>query len=210
MNNLIETLNWRYATKRMNGNKIPSEKLDVILEAIKLSPSSAGLQPYTVFVIEDQAVKEKIHKVAYSQPQVIEASHLLVFAAYNKLTAENVSDYMNLIADTRSIPVESLDGFKNSISAGLLSRSEEVNAQWAARQAYIALGHALVAAASEQIDATPMEGFDAKGLDEILGLNEKGLNSVVIMTLGYRDSENDTLASAKKVRKTHEELFVTI
>ena len=117
---------------------------------------------------------------------------------------------MNLIADTRSIPVESLDGFKNSISAGLLSRSEEVNAQWAARQAYIALGHALVAAASEQIDATPMEGFDAKGLDEILGLNEKGLNSVVIMTLGYRDSENDTLASAKKVRKTHEELFVTI
>ncbi|WP_254561241.1 NAD(P)H-dependent oxidoreductase [Dyadobacter diqingensis] len=210
MNNLIETLNWRYATKRMNGNKIPSEKLDVILEAIKLSPSSAGLQPYTVFVIEDQAVKEKIHKVAYSQPQVIEASHLLVFAAYNKLTAENVSDYMNLIADTRSIPVESLDGFKNSISAGLLSRSEEVNAQWAARQAYIALGHALVAAASEQIDATPMEGFDAKGLDEILGLNEKGLNSVVIMTLGYRDSENDALASAKKVRKAHEELFVTI
>lgn len=210
MNNLIETLNWRYATKRMNGNKIPSEKLDVILEAIKLSPSSAGLQPYTVFVIEDQTVKEKIHKIAYSQPQVIEASHLLVFAAYNKLTAENVSDYMNLIADTRRIPVESLDGFKNSISAGLLSRSEEVNAQWAARQAYIALGHALVAAASEQIDATPMEGFDAKGLDEILGLNEKGLNSVVIMTLGYRDSENDALASAKKVRKAHEELFVTI
>lgn len=210
MNNLIETLNWRYATKRMNGNKIPSEKLDVILEAIKLSPSSAGLQPYTVFVIEDQEVKEKIHKVAYSQPQIIEASHVLVFAAYNKLTSENVSDYMNLIADTRSIPVESLDGFKNSISAGLLNRSEEVNAQWAARQAYIALGHALVAAASEQIDATPMEGFDAKGLDEILGLNEKGLNSVVIMTLGYRDSENDALASAKKVRKTHEALFVTI
>lgn len=210
MNNLIETLNWRYATKRMNGNKIPSEKLDVILEAIKLSPSSAGLQPYTVFVIEDQEVKEKIHKVAYSQPQIIEASHVLVFAAYNKLTSENVSDYLNLIADTRSIPVASLDGFKNSIGAGLLSRSEEVNAQWAARQAYIALGHALVAAASEQIDATPMEGFDAKGLDEILGLNEKGLNSVVIMTLGYRDSENDPLASAKKVRKTHEALFVTI
>lgn len=210
MNNLIETLNWRYATKRMNGNKIPSEKLDVILEAIKLSPSSAGLQPYTVFVIEDQAVKEKIHKVAYSQPQIIEASHVLVFAAYNKLTSENVSDYLNLIADTRSIPVASLDGFKNSINSALLSRSEEVNAQWAARQAYIALGHALVAAASEQIDATPMEGFDAKGLDEILGLNEKGLNSVVIMTLGYRDSENDALASAKKVRKTHEKLFVTI
>lgn len=210
MNNLIETLNWRYAAKRMNGNKIPSEKLDIILEAIKLSPSSGGLQPYTVFVIEDQEVKEKIHKVAYSQPQIIEASHVLVFAAYNKLTEENITDFIQLIADTRSVPLESLDGFKNAISAGFLNRSEEVNAQWAARQAYIALGHALVAAASVQVDATPMEGFDANGLDEILGLNQKGLNSVVIMTLGYRDSENDNLAHAKKVRKAHEELFVTI
>jgi len=210
MNNLIETLNWRYATKRMNGNKIPSEKLDVILEAIQLSPSSAGLQPYTVFVIEDQEVKEKIHKISYHQPQIIESSHLLVFAVYNTITAEIISDYMTLIAETRGIPVESLDGFKTSITAGILTRTEEVNAHWADRQAYIALGHALVAAASEKIDATPMEGFDAKALDEILGLNEKGLHSVVIMTLGYRDDENDVLAKAKKVRRPHEELFVTV
>ncbi len=121
-----------------------------------------------------------------------------------------LKNYMNLIADTRGIPAESLDGFKTSISNGILSRTEEINAQWAARQAYIALGHALVAAASEQVDATPMEGFDANGLDEILGLNEKGLHSVVIMTLGYRDAEKDVLASAKKVRRSHEELFVTI
>lgn len=210
MSNLIETLNWRYATKRMNGEKVPAEKLKVILDAIQLSPSSAGMQPYTVFVIEDQEIKEKIQKIAFMQPQIAEASHLIVFASWTKITAEHVDEYMNLIADTRGIPAESLDGFKTSISNGILSRTEEVNAQWAARQAYIALGHALVAAASEQVDATPMEGFDANGLDEILGLNEKGLHSVVIMTLGYRDAEKDVLASAKKVRRSHEELFVTI
>ncbi|GLU51789.1 NAD(P)H-dependent oxidoreductase [Dyadobacter frigoris] len=210
MSNLIETLNWRYATKRMNGEKIPAEKLKVILEAIQLSPSSAGMQPYTVFVIEDQELKEKIQKVAYMQPQIAEASHLIVFASWTKITAEHIDEYMNLIAHTRGVSAESLDGFKTSITNGILSRPEEDNAQWAARQAYIALGHALVAAASEQIDATPMEGFDANGLDEILDLNEKGLHSVVIMTLGYRDAENDVLASAKKVRRSLEELFVTL
>lgn len=210
MSNLIETLNWRYATKRMNGDKVPAEKLDVILEAIKLSPSSAGLQPYTVFVIEDQEVKEKIQKVAFMQPQIAEASHLIVFASWTKITTGHIDEYMNLIADTRGISAESLDGFKAAVTNMVMNRTEEGRAQWAARQAYIALGHALVAAASEQVDATPMEGFDANGLDEILGLNEKGLHSVVIMTLGYRDAEKDVLASAKKVRRSHEELFVTI
>lgn len=210
MNNLIETLNWRYAAKRMNGNKIPAEKLDVILEAIQLSPSSAGLQPYTIFVVEDQEVKEKIQKVAYMQPQIVESSHLIIFASWKKITAGQIEEYMELIAKTRGISTDSLDAFKTSISNGILTRSDEVNAQWAARQAYIALGNALVAAASEEIDATPMEGFDADGLDEILGLNEKGLRSVLIMTLGYRDSENDVYANAKKVRRPHDELFVTI
>jgi nitroreductase len=210
MNNLIETLNWRYATKRMNSTKIPSEKLDVILEAIQLSPSSVGLQPYTVFVIEDQEIKQKIQKVAFMQPQIVESSHLIVFASWKKVTAENISDYIQLIAETRDVTVESLEAFKTSITNGILSRGDEINAQWASRQAYIALGHGLVAAASEHVDATPMEGFDANGLDEILGLNEKGLHSVVIMTLGYRDVENDILVNAKKVRRPHKELFVTI
>jgi len=210
MNNLIETLNWRYAAKRMNGNKIPSEKLDVILEAIQLSPSSGGLQPYTVFVIEDQEIKKKIQKVAYMQPQIAESSHLIVFAFWTKITAEQVENFINLIAETRGISADSLNGLKTSLINRISSHTDEANAQWAARQAYIALGHAVVAAASEQIDATPMEGFDADGMDEILGLNEKGLRSVVMMTLGYRDTENDVLAKAKKVRRSHKELFVTI
>jgi len=210
MSNLIETLNWRYATKRMTGAAVPKEKLDTILEAIQLAPSSAGLQPYNVLVISDQGTKEKIHKIANNQPQVLEASQILVFAAWEKITAESIASYMNLIATTRGISVESLSGFHNSIQGGILSRTEDVNFQWAARQAYIALGHALVAAATEQVDATPMEGFKNAELDELLGLKEKGLKSVVIMTLGYRDNEKDPLVRAKKVRRPQEELFISI
>lgn len=210
MNNLIEDLNWRYAAKRMNGQTIPQEKLDTILEAIKLSPSSVGLQPYNIVVISDQDAKDRIFKEAAPQQQIPEASHLLVFAAWEKITAQQITDYMNLIATTRGISVESLSKFQESVAGGILSRSEEVNFNWAARQAYIALGHALVAAATEHVDATPMEGFNNAKLDEILGLTEKGLKSVVIMTLGYRDSENDALSNAKKVRRSHEELFISL
>lgn len=210
MSDLIEKLNWRYATKRMNGTAVPREKLDTILEAIKLAPSSVGLQPYNILVIEDKETKDKIHKIANNQPQILESSTLLVFAAWEKITAADITEYMNLIATTRGIPVESLAGFQSSIQGGILSRSEDVNFQWAARQAYIALGHALVAAATENVDATPMEGFNAEQLDELLGLKEKGLRSVVIVTLGYRDEENDPLVRAKKVRRPHDELFIRI
>lgn len=210
MSELIEDLNWRYAAKRMNGESIPQEKLSTILEAIKLSPSSAGLQPYKVVVIGDKEIKDRIFKEAAPQPQIPESSHVLVFAAWEKITANHISEYMQLIAKTRDISVESLTKFQESITGGILSRTEEVNFDWAARQAYIALGHALVAAATEHIDATPMEGFNNAKLDEILGLKAKGLKSVVIMTLGYRDQENDALAKAKKVRRPSEELFIAV
>lgn len=211
MSELIEKLNWRYATKRMNGQTVPKEKLDNILEAIQLAPSSVGLQPYNIVVVEDKALKDKIfHEAASRQAQIPDASHLLIFAAWEKLTAQHVDDYIQLIANTRNVSVESLAGFHSSINGGILSRGEDVNFDWAARQAYIALGHGLVAAATEEVDATPMEGFDAAKLDEILGLREKGLRSVVILTLGYRDQEKDPLANAKKVRRSQEELFISI
>ncbi|MCE6989229.1 NAD(P)H-dependent oxidoreductase [Dyadobacter sp. CY323] len=210
MSELIEKLNWRYATKRMNGQVVPAETLDNILQAINLAPSSVGLQPYNVLVIGNKDVKEKIYNIANKQPQILESSHVLVFAAWEKVTAESIAKYIQLIASTRDIRVESLSAFHNSINGGILSRTEEVNFQWAARQAYIGLGHALVAAATEQVDATPMEGFDAAALDELLGLKEKGLRSVVIMTLGYRDNQNDPLVRAKKVRRPHEEFFIKI
>jgi nitroreductase/dihydropteridine reductase len=210
MSTLIEKLNWRYAAKRMTGAIIPQEKLDTILEAIQLSPSSAGLQPYTVLVVSDKDIKAKIHAQAAPQPQILESSHLLIFAAWENITAEDVANYMNLIAETRSIPVESLTQFQNSINQNIVTRTEEENFNWASRQAYIALGHAVVAAATEEVDATPMEGFNSEKLDQILDLKSKKLRSVVVLALGYRDQEKDMLSSAKKVRRSSEALFINI
>lgn len=203
---LIQKLNWRYATKRMNGLEVPQEKIDNILEAIRLSASSGGLQPYKAIVIKDAATKERLKAVAFNQPQITEASHVIVFAAWNKVTDENVDEYLNRIASERNIPVESLAGMRGMFE-NIIGQSAEQNFTWTSRQTYIALGTGLVAAAFEEVDATPMEGFDKAGVDELLGLKEKGLGSVSILTLGYRDAANDFLVNAKKVRKSKEQLF---
>jgi len=203
---LIQKLNWRYATKRMNGQEVPQEKLDNILEAIRLSASSAGLQPYKVFVIKDAATKEKLRKAAFDQPQLTEASHVIVFASWKNVTQEKVDNYIAHIAAERNMPLESLDGFKANLGK-LVDMDEEQNFKWSSRQTYIALGTGLIAAAFEEVDATPMEGFDNAAFDEILDLDSKGLGSVSIMTLGYRDAANDFLLGAKKVRRSKEELF---
>lgn len=208
--NLIESLNWRYAAKKMNGQTVPPEKIDAILEAIRLSASSAGLQPYKVFVVSSHEMRAKIHEEACPQPQVVEGSHLLVFAAKTSIDAAYVDEYIQFIANERNAPIESLTPFSDSIKGALLTRSAEVNEGWTARQAYIALGFGIVAAATEGVDATPMEGFNADKMDELLGLREQGLHSVVIMALGYRDEEKDWLAKAKKVRLPKEQLFVEL
>jgi len=203
---LIEKLNWRYATKRMNGKKVPQDRLDNILEAIRLSASSIGLQPYKVIVISDEATKEKLKLVANNQPQITEASHVLVFAAYDKIKAEHIDDYIGRIATTRNIPAPSLEDFKAKMTP-LVDQPAEHNFTWTSRQTYIALGTGLIAAAFEGVDATPMEGFSNEKVDELLELGGKGLKSVSIMTLGYRDEAADFLAPLKKVRKSREELF---
>ena len=205
--NLLETLNWRYATKRMNGTKIPDEKIENILEAIRLAPTSFGLQPFKVFVIENTELREKIYIEACQQPQIKEASHILVFAANKNVSSEQVEEYIQLISETRNSTVESMNGFKGMFQ-GIINATPEQNFVWTARQAYIAFGVGIVAAALEKVDATPMEGFNKEALDNILGLPEQNLGSVTILTLGYRDDENDTLIKAKKVRKQKSELFV--
>ncbi|MGE5445691.1 MAG: NAD(P)H-dependent oxidoreductase [Ignavibacteriales bacterium] len=207
---LIKAMNWRYAAKRMNGAKVPQEKLDRILEATRLSPSSFGLQPYTILVIEDQGLRKRIQPVAHNQPQIVEASHLLAFAVWENITSEKVSEFINHIAELRDIPADSLKGYQTAIESRVNGNPPEVIFNWAARQAYIALGTALVAAAIEEIDATPMEGFDTQAVDTVLQLNEKGLRSVALLALGYRDAENDYLVRAKKVRREKEKLFVTL
>ena len=203
---LKDTLNWRYATKRMNGNKVPQEKIDNILEAIRLAPTSFGLQPFKVIVIENPELREKIFNEACQQPQIKEGSHILVFAANKKVSAEQVDEYMQLIAETRSIPVESLNDFK-AMFGGVVAGTAEQNFVWTARQAYLAFGVGIVAAANEKVDATPMEGFNPAALDVILGLSEQNLSSTTILALGYRDEANDYLATAAKVRKSNNSLF---
>lgn len=207
----IEQLNWRYATKRMVADKVvPQEKVNAIVEAIRLSASSYGLQPYNLLVIQDKELLKKIQPIAYNQPQIGETSTLLVFAVWDKPTQERIDAYFNLIASERGIPVEALAGFKTTVE-GTISNLDEVTAyNWMARQAYIALGTGLAAAAIEKVDATPMEGFNPAGLDELLGLSEKGLKSVVLLPLGYRDEANDPLANAKKVRKSTEDFVISL
>jgi nitroreductase / dihydropteridine reductase len=205
---LIQALNWRYAAKRMNGQKVPQEKIDNILEATRLAPSSMGLQPYTVLVIEDEDLRKQIQKVANNQPQIVEGSHLLVFAAWDNITELQINEYINNTAETRGVTLDSLSGFKNALLGIANRNTQEQNFQWSARQAYIAFGTAIAAAATEKVDATPMEGFNAAALDELLNLKEKGLRSVTLLPLGYRDAENDWLANQKKVRREKEEFFL--
>lgn len=207
---VLKDLKWRYATKRMNGQKVPSEKLENILEAVQLAPTSIGLQPFSVLVIEDAELKAKIAPAIYNQPQITEGSHVLVFAAWTELSDESIDKYINHIASLRGITVDSLDGMKNMILGARAGKSAEQILNWNARQAYIALGFGLVVAAEEQVDATPMEGFDADALDAALGLKEKGLRSTVVMALGYRDAKNDYLSAAAKVRRSKDELFVRL
>ena len=203
---LIEKLNWRYATKRMNGTKVPQEKIDRILEAIRLAPTSFGLQAFKVIVVEDPALKERIFNEACQQPQIKEASHVLIFAASKNVSADHVNDYMNLIAETRDIPVEALAGFRAAFD-GVVAGTPEQNFVWTARQAYIAFGVGIVAATNEDVDATPMEGFSTEALDKVLGLAEQNLSATTILTLGYRDEKTDTLVHAAKVRKSKSALF---
>ncbi len=204
---LLNALEWRYASKKMNGKQVPEEKVERILEAIRLAPSSMGLQPYTVLVIKDPKIKNQILPIANNQQQIVDSSHLLVFAAWDKITVEHVNDYVDLTASTRSITIESLEQFKN-ILLNISKRPQQENYEWAARQTYIAFATAIAAAAEERVDATPMEGFNNAALDELLGLKAKGLKSITLLPLGYRDSENDWLAKFPKLRRQKEDLFI--
>lgn len=206
----IKQLNWRYATKRMNGRKIPQEKIDRILEAIRLSASSMGLQPYNVIVIEDEEVRKKIQPAIYNQPQILEGSHLLVFAVWNDISEQKIKAFIRQVSDDRKLSVESLNGLKEMIQSFVTKKEKDAVINWSARQAYIALGSGLIAAAMEEVDSTPMEGFEPEALDKLLRLEEKGLKSVALLALGFRDSDKDKLSEAKKVRRPSEEFFIKI
>ena len=198
---LTDHLKWRYATKKMDPARVvPQEKIDAILEAIRLAPTSSGLQPFELFVITNRDLRHRIAKAANGQAQIIDGSHLLVFAAWDNYTAQRIDEVVQLNVDARG-DLPTLRAYYDNLKAGYLPRDPEINYAHAARQAYIALGVALVAAAEQEVDSTPMEGFNPDAVDKILGLTERGLRSVVLMPLGYRDPGGDWLLPMKKVRK---------
>ncbi len=206
---LIEKLQWRYATKKMDPTKsVPLEKVEKILEAIRLTASSSGLQPYEVLVITNKAIREKIKAIAWDQTQIVDSSYLLVFAAWDTYTADRINQSFDMTEKIRNFKSEAGDIYRQKLLSGYTARDAETNYTHAAKQAYIGLGTALIAAAYEEVDCTPMEGFDPIALDEILNLKAKGLRSVVMLPLGYRKADEDWLVNLKKVRKPKES-FIT-
>ncbi|HTI90679.1 MAG TPA: nitroreductase family protein [Puia sp.] len=207
---ILESLNWRYAVKRMTGEKVPQQKVDIILEAARLAPTGSGIQPFSIVQITDRKLLEKIQPIAYNQPQITEASHLLVFAAWDNVTSEKIDYVYDQIVAERNLPTDALKGYTDNLKATFSPLTQEQRFNWAARQTYIAFGVAIAAAAAEKVDATPMEGFKNAELDQLLGLHKRGLRSTSLLTIGVRDTANDWLANLKKVRRPKEELVIEL
>lgn len=207
---IINALEWRYATKRMNGEIVPREKVDRILKAAYLAPSGIGLQPYTIIVISNQKLKEQILPIAMNQPQVVESSHLLVFAAWDEYTDERIDKVFDHLNTERGMVHPTSDRQRNFAKSYFKQKSLEENFHHAAKQANIALGLAIATAAIQGVDASPMEGFDAAALDRFLDLPANGLKSSMLLALGYRDAANDWNLKLKKVRKPYSDLITEL
>lgn len=205
---LLEKLNWRYATKKMDPSKsVPAEKVERILEAARLAPTSSGLQPFEVIVVTNPETKARLRTVSWDQSQITDASHVLVFAAWDNYTEERIDGVLAQITAERG-QNDGMDAYYARLKGMYLPRDAQTNFEHAARQAYIGFGMSIAQAAFEGVDATPMEGFEADKVDDILGLRDKGLRSVCILPLGYRAEDGDWLAGLKKVRRP-KDLFVT-
>lgn len=207
---LLDKLNWRYATKAMNGEKVAQEKIDRIIEAASLAPTSSGLQPFEILVITNPEIKKQIREIAWDQSVVTDCSHLLVFAAWDTYTEDRINKIFDLTNDVRGFKNEGFENYRQKLLGFYPQREAEENFNHASKQAYIAFSQAIAAAAFEEVDSTPMEGFDPQAVDEVLNLKEKNLKSVLLLPLGYRDAENDWLAGLPKVRKSKEDLVTVI
>lgn len=203
----LELLKWRYATKKMNKETIPQEKVDRILEAARLAPTSSGLQQFEIMVITNQDLKEKIRKVSWDQSVVSDCSHLLVFAAWDTYTAERINSMFDLVNETRGYKNEGFENYRQMLLSTYPQRDAETNFEHAARQAYIAFATAILQAAEEKVDCTPLEGFDPAAVDEILGLKALNLRSAVLLPLGYREAAGDWLVNQVKVRRPKEKFI---
>jgi nitroreductase len=209
MSILLDKMQWRYAAKKMDATKpVPQDKVNRIVEAARLAPTSSGLQPFEVIVVSNKDLRTKIQAAANNQAQITEGSHLLVFAAWDTYTADRINHHFDFTNAERGGTNDGWENYRQMLLKNYPSRDPQVNFEHAARQTYIGLGASLIAAAFEDVDSTPMEGFDPKSVDEILGLGAKGLRSIAIMPLGYRLKGQDWLENLKKIRRPVSE-FVT-
>ena len=208
MSELLAKMQWRYAAKKLDPTQtVPQDKVDRIVEAARLAPTSSGLQPFEVLVVTNPLLREEIKHKSFGQNQITDGSHLLVFAAWDNYTAERINMMFDLTNSERGGTNEGWENYRKHLLGSYTARDPESNFEHAARQVYIALGAALIAAAFEGVDSTPMEGFEPAAVDEILNLKARGLRSVAIVPLGYR-ADGDWLMNLKKVRRPREQ-FVT-
>jgi len=206
---LLENLNWRYATKKYDPTKkVAQEDVDKIVEAARMAPTSSGLQQFRVIVVSNQELKEKMVSIAWGQQIMADASHVLVFAAWDRYTEERIDSIYNRTTDERGLPRGRFGSYTDKLKAAYLPQTEEENFVHTARQAYIGFALAIAQAAELKVDCTPVEGFTPDELDELLGLKEKGLKSVTMLPIGYRDNSGDWLAGMKKVRNPKEEFVL--
>ena len=207
----LDTLQWRYATKKFDSSKKVDQKLvDQIIEAAWLAPTSSGLQPFQIIEITNQQLKEKIVPIAYDQHQVADSSHVLVFAAWDNYTENRIDTIYKHTTEGREQAPDRYKDYTDRLKKAYLDRPANINFEHTARQSYIAFGFAMAMAADLHVDSTPMEGFDNEALDNLLGLKELGLKSVTILPLGYRDQENDWLVNMKKVRHPKKDFLIEI
>ena len=198
---IIEKLRWRYATKKFDpSKKLSDEQLAILKEAFNLTATSYGLQPLKMLVISDPEIKEQLVPISMNQPQVKDASHVLVLCKEDKLTSDYIIQHFNRVEATRNTPREILDPFQEQLVTTFSAKEPEAVSLWMEKQAYLALGNLLTVCAMENIDACPMEGFEPAKYDELLQLKEKGLRSVLVLPVGYR-AEDDMFSELKKVRR---------
>jgi nitroreductase len=210
MSNFIQDANWRYATKKFDSTKKVSDSdLNTLKEAIRLSASSYGLQPYKVLIIENPETRALLQPASWGQSQIVDASQVIVFATETNFNDEHIDKYVANLTTTRGIPAESIKGYADFMKMKVNALNDEQKNVWTAKQAYLALGNLLNAAAELKIDVTPMEGFEPEKYNEILQLEKLGLQAVVVATIGYRHQDDATQHYAK-VRKSNEELFINL
>lgn len=210
LSSIISQLNWRLATKNFDPNKkISDNDFDMLIEVLRLTASSYGLQPWKFVVVKNPEIREKLLAASYGQSQITDASHLIVLCAKTYLSETDINEYLERTAEVRGLNLENLDGFKGMLNSFVGGKSSEMLQAWATKQTYIALGNLLTSCAMAEIDSCPMEGYDQGSYNQILELDKLGLTAAVVCPVGYR-KEDAPESKEKKVRFSKEDLVINI